>query len=398
LDSIYSIYKKVGLCILAAILVLALTWFALGESPLSTPAELPIDSQTTAPAYTASPQTTAGPQESVPTTSAVGSPSTTAANSTTTTKPATTTAAATTAGGSALPQSAGKAEAVKLYIDAIAKAKSASGFTATRTETADVNIHTGERVQKSLLVYKLDFSVDDFFHDFVANPRSSSYQYSGGTWSLSSQRNKNNLLTNKQESVNYYEYGTNGTVSYRDEDYWNLNPTSGSGVSVSAMTSTLRSHDALKMTSAATPANFLPPASFSAADVTGYSYQRTSSGAELSFTLANSAIDRGINMPDTNAIRTQPFVYDAGVITVTMTFNKLKLDWQSPKITVTLNESGFPTSIKQTATLGSASECSVSMESSIISMDNLSSNATGSYSISWKLSDWNKTATPGRPF
>ncbi|MDR3344426.1 MAG: hypothetical protein LBT21_02350 [Oscillospiraceae bacterium] len=396
-----SVTKKVFQCICAALLVLALTWITVGESPLSAPAELLYspDSSTGAPAPSGITDPTI-PQpggSTIPTANKTqapaptgGVPQTTAAPRPGNTSPKVTNAPS----ASILPSSATKAEAVKLYLAAIAKAETASGFTAQKSETANMNIHTGERIK----VLTMDFGVDEFFHDFVGTLRSSNYQYGGGTWALVSQRSTENLLTNKTESHSYAEYGSKSAVAYNDAKYWNLSPATGSGLSTASLTALLRQGDVLKMARSSAPASFLPPAAFAASDVLAYNYTKTSGGATLSITLNASAIANAMIMPDTNAIRTQPYVYDAGIAKVKLSFSAVNLKWQSPHIEVTLNAQGLPTSIKQTAAMGDGSSCTMSVNSSIKDLENLNSTITGSYSVSWTLGNWGKVGTPGRPW
>ncbi|MDR1410076.1 MAG: hypothetical protein LBJ12_07435 [Oscillospiraceae bacterium] len=389
--------------------MLALTWITVGESPLSAPPELPAGSDFSADNLPSEPigsSTSTNPATTRPSGSRNLQPSVTTGNNQTTGRPqqgtnrptvATTLPPAAPPAG-ALPSSANKAAAVKLYVDAIAKAKKASGFNAQKVETANMNIHTGERVTMTFPI-NIDFGMDEFFHNFVSSPRTSNYQYGGGTWSLVSQRTNLSVFSNKQEPQPqaYAEYGTSGSVAYKDSKYWNLSPENSSGVSHASLNAMLWKTDVLKMAKVASPSNFLPPASFSADDVIAYNYNKTGSGATISFTLSASAITRAMIMPDTNAICASPYVYDAG-IKVTMTFNALNLQWQNPRIEVTLNAQGLPTSIKQSSALGSNSNGTMSLNSTIKNFDNISSSITGNYSVNWTLSNWGDVGTPGRPF
>jgi len=396
----------------AALLVIALTWIAVGEAPLSEPPELPynydelpsnLPSQTstgfintpptgnaTAPPTSTNPQPTNNPGHTNPGQNPTNPPAAS--------PPAATTTKAPTAPAGVLPDSANKAQAVKVYNDALARAKNASSFTAKKQETANINIHTGERIQVNYILGNLDVSVDEFFRDYVGNLRTSNYQYGDNTWSLASSRTVNDLVTNQKQNRTYMEYGTRNSVAYNDsQSYWNLSPKRGSGQSTSNLTSALRACDPLKMTSASSPESFLPPASFSANDVISHSYTKTSNGATLSFVLSSNAIKRAMIMPDERAMRAQPFVYNA-IITVTMKFNALSIIWQNPQIEVTLNSDGYPTSIKQSSILANGSSCNITISSSIKTVENMKSHVTGGYNVSWTLSNWNRTTKPARPF
>jgi len=200
------------------------------------------------------------------------------------------------------------------------------------------------------------------------------------------------------ETLTYAEYGNKSSVAYSDGKYWNLSPKSASGLSPSALTSTLRRNDVLKMASAASPTSFLPPAAFSAEDVIAYNYSKNAGGgASIVINLSQDAIKNAMYIPDTKAMCTQPYVYNS-IIKITMTFQEFISNWQNPRLEMTLNAEGYPTSIKQSVSLGPGSRGAISVTSAIQSLEKMSSDLTGTYSISWSLSNWNKTGTPARPF
>ena len=304
-------------------------------------------------------------------------------------KPSVTTTKRPTA--SPLPNNGNLSESVRLYQDAINKARNASGFTAKKAESAKMNINTGEKV--SILVATIH--VDDFFRNFVAAIRDTNYQYGGGTWSLQTQKTiPKTLNPNQTETLVYKEYGDKNTIAYSDNKYYNLSPKSGSGYNTSSFTSTLRKHDALKMASVGTPSNFLPSASISASDVLSHNYTKNSDGgATIILNISPSAMKKAMYIPDTKAMCAQPYVHNS-TISITMTFHEFVTNWQNPRLEMTLNADGYPISIKHTADLGSGSKGTIS----VATVSNISSDITGNYSMSWTLSNWNKTAKPSKPF
>ncbi|MCL2022908.1 MAG: hypothetical protein FWG82_00870 [Oscillospiraceae bacterium] len=419
-----SLSKKVLQYILAAALVVVLTWAAVGNAPLDEPAERPYDFQpienptvigppitpddsfVTVPTQLNPPDTYSqdsndqqGNTENTTTAPGAAAPSQTAPNNTPSTNPtAAPTATQPTAQATGLPAAASKAQAVDLYKNAMAKAKSANSFTAKKVENANMNVHTGEVMNVNFIV-KVDLNLDEFFHNFVATPRNSTYNYGGGYWALTTQREAQKALDpNSTEVLRYMEFGGGDSVSYSDSKYWRLSPRSASNLTNADLTARIRQGDIIKMASTSPPASFLPPASFSDSEVTAYSYTKNTDGsANISLTLTAAAQRKGVILPDSAAMRNNPFVFN-DIIKVTMNFNKLQLNWQSPKLDMVLNADGYPASVRISVPLGSGSEGYMSVTSAIASIENVGSRVTGDYSVSWTMSGWNSTATPVRHF
>ncbi|MCL2512455.1 MAG: dockerin type I repeat-containing protein [Oscillospiraceae bacterium] len=290
-----------------------------------------------------------------------------------------------------LPDSVNSAaDAVQLYQEALNKARNASGFTAKKIESANMNIETGKKVFVFVTI-----NVDEFFRNFISAKRETDYQYGGGAWSLHTYKTIPKTLGSGTEPLDYKEYGDNSSVSYKDDKYYNFKQKTAS-YGPSELAPLLREHDPLKMANVSSPSNFLPPADFSANDVVSYSYNKGNDGrAVVVLDLAPSAMINAMYIPDTVAMCANPYVHNT-IIDITMTFHEFITDWQNPRLEMNIDAYGYPTLIKHTADLGSGSKGSISVSPGGI--DNVSSGIAGDFAMGWALGNWNHAERPEKPF
>jgi hypothetical protein len=285
-----------------------------------------------------------------------------------------------------LPEAPNKSAAVALYVDAINRALSANAWNANRVETANMSVHTGQTVKAPFIG---DVDIDNFFHKFIASPRTSTYKYVGGTWALSTHRNTEDLMSHKPATRYYTENGSPSSVKYTDDKYWNLSPKKSDGLSVSALDGKIRAGDIIKMSKTSTPENFLPKKTFTASDVSAYTYNKTASGATLVLHFPGASTGKAIALPNTAAMLAEPYIYDAAITKVTISFGALKLLYANPRVEVTFNADGSLATVVHSWSLGAGSNGKMSFTCPMIdNVENMQSTIDGTYSMKWTFSGW----------